>query len=165
MDIDASSIICETRLYKRAFTISVAEMVFIGRSADVSDGEKLIWLILATYCANDKHLVCSLSYQQLSNAVNKKWDVVHRALLRLKSMGFIENSSLPILHGEEITPEISNIIHIFKLTLPAKGLLALKQTPKCKPDGLVLHENGVYRRPPILINLLKTNRELLCAKK
>ena len=55
---------------------------------------RYLWIWLAIHSANKPHHQCSLSYEQLSQAVGLSIKQVHRALLRLRVTGFIRGDVL-----------------------------------------------------------------------
>jgi hypothetical protein len=81
----------------------------------LKDEEKLLWIWLATSCANNPFLTCSLSYEQIANAVGKPVRDIHRILFRLKIMGILMGN-IPIWYGAP-TPAMVNEIRDLKLVL------------------------------------------------
>ncbi len=81
----------------------------------LKEEEKLLWLWLATCSANNQSLTCSLSYEQISLAINKPVRVIHRCLQRLKVMGLLLGD-IPIWYGVP-TPQMVNEVRKLKLVL------------------------------------------------
>ncbi len=142
-------IMLDARQLTRPVALSLAEMLFVCSHAALTECEKIIWLLLAAH-AEPESFSCTFSYAQLSHCTQQPHDNVHRALQRLIAMGFLESKDLltqfsPLLLLRECQ---------FSVQLPLEGLLALKKTPRIKkPEAW--HEKGIYKRPPILINLLR----------
>ena len=142
-----SRIVSDARTLTRTAQVSLAEVLFVFSHTQLNEVEKILWILFATHA--DDSLSCTFSYAQISFCVNLNHETVHRALKRLMAMGFIESGGLV----ETFTPLLLLQQFTFTVTLPLEGLLALKKTPKVKqPEAL--HVKGIYKRPPILINLL-----------
>lgn len=142
-------IMLDARQLTRPVAVSLAEMLFVFSHALLTECEKIIWLILAAHAEHDS-LSCTFSYAQLSHCTHQPHDNVHRALQRLIALGFLETRDLLT----QFTPLLLLRDCLFTVKLPLEGLLALKKTPRIKqPEAW--HEKGIYKRPPILINLLK----------
>lgn len=141
-------ILNDARQLTRAVDVSLAEMLFVFSHAVLSEVEKLLWLTLAAHATRET-FSCTFSYAQLSYCISQPHENVHRALTRLIAMGFIETDGLL----ESFTPLSLLKFCTFTVQLPLDGLLALKKAPRCKkPEAF--HEKGIYKRPPIMINLL-----------
>lgn len=133
--------------------VSLSQLMRIYSHALLNDTEKLLWLLLAQYAVNDKDLSCEFNYQQLSTFLNKQCDVIHRALVRLRAMGYLL-CDLPFSNGE-ITPEMNVAMRLFT---PVEPIVRQIKPTRGVTDFVVL-EKGVYRRSPILINLLSKNKK------
>jgi len=57
--------------------------------------EKTLWLWLASHCVQDD-LVCCFNLQQISLALNRSTREIHRALFRLRLMGYLVCHEMPI---------------------------------------------------------------------
>lgn len=142
-------ILNDARQLTRLVDVSLAEMLFVFSNATLTEVEKILWLTLAAH-ADRETFSCTFSYAQLSYCISQPHENVHRAIIRLIAMGFIETDGL--LESYTALTLLRNCT--FTVKLPLEGLLALKKTPRCKkPEAL--HQKGIYRRPPIMINLLK----------
>ncbi|MFI4937483.1 MAG: helix-turn-helix domain-containing protein [Candidatus Berkiellales bacterium] len=132
--------------------VSSEQIQFVFSYPQLSDGEKVLWLWLAQHSINDPNLYCYFSYQQISLALNKKWDTIHRALVRLRFMGFVQ-SDLPVLHGE-VTIAASIVRRTYMPSLPGEEWE--KYDPPTEENCMqeLPREKGIYRRPPILDSLL-----------
>jgi hypothetical protein len=141
-------IVNDARQLTRSANVSLAEVMFVLSNTELTEVEKMLWLLLAMH-AESANLTCTFSYAQLSFGVNHPHQTVHGALLRLRALGFLQSDDLL----ETFTPlQLLRHCH-FVVQLPLAGLLALKKTPRCK-EPEALHDKGIYRRPPIMINLL-----------
>lgn len=87
----------------------------------LQEEEKFFWVWLCYQSTNNKSFPFpySYSYEQMSLAVNKSTKKIHRFLLRLMLMGFLENGSIPICYGQP-TIEMVHEKRILKLILPPK---------------------------------------------
>lgn len=82
--------------------------------------EKILWIWLATQCANNPSFSHSLSYEQIARAMNKPTRGIHRILFRLKIMGLLEGA-IPIWYGEP-TVEMVQEVRTIKLIMPPKAV-------------------------------------------
>ncbi|MGE3318192.1 MAG: hypothetical protein AB7I18_02760 [Candidatus Berkiella sp.] len=143
-----SRILNDARQLTRSARISLAEVLFVFSHTQLNEVEKILWILFATHA--DDSLSCTFSYAQISYCVNLDHEIVHRALKRLLALGFLEcEGGLP----DPFSPLCLLKFQRFHLALPLEGLLALKKAPQCKKPK-PWHEKGIYKRPPILINLL-----------
>lgn len=143
-------ILNDARSLTRSIHVSLAEMLFVFSHSQLNEVDKILWLTLASH-ADRGSFSCTFSYAQLSYCISQPHENVHRALKRLAAMGFIESGGLV----ETFTPLLLLQQFTLTVTLPLEGLLALKTAAKVKqPEAL--HVKGIYKRPPILINLLNS---------
>ena len=114
--------------------------------------EKYIWVWLVTQCANQVDNTASFTYEEISQAVNRPLKTVHRALHRLRIIGFL-NGNIPIWYGEP-KPEMVNETRILRpIPLSYEAYmqqLAIKKGLQQK--GVILE---TYDKKPILINLIR----------
>ena len=83
---------------------------------EISDPEKLLWLWLVSHCVFSETHSCVFTYQQLADVMRIKPEMIHRALIRLRMMGFLL-SELPLLHGI-VTPHSAAQKRLLTPTLP-----------------------------------------------
>ncbi len=142
-----SRIVLDARTLTRTANVSLAEVLFVFSHTQLNEVEKILWMLFATHA--DDSLSCTFSYAQISYCINQHHEIVHRALKRLIALGFLEAMSL----REDFSALRLLQCCRFIIALPLDGLLVLKKAEKCKKPA-PMHEKGIYRRPPILINLL-----------
>lgn len=143
-------ILRETRDLKKSISFSVAEIEFLGKTEKLTDSAKWLWLILALLSAESSQLVCSITFAELANKVNKNCVEIYALLRQLQVMGFIQLEGLPEVFQADHPPTQCNKDYAFSLSFPLEGLLFLKKTAKIEEK---------YQRPPILINLLTQKKE------
>ncbi len=129
----------------------------------LKEDEKFLWLWLATCSANNQSLSCSLSYEQISMAINKPVRVIHRCLLRLKVMGLLIGD-IPIWYGEPLPAMVGEVRKI-KLVLMEREfeIPALAKSPRL-PQGQATPFTkvgviGSLRSPLWMKDLLSDARE------
>jgi hypothetical protein len=120
IELNSARIIRETRQTKYYLGISSAELHFVGSYKDLSDCEKLIWIMIADHCALDPHFSCILTQGQIAVMVNKTTNTVGTAISRLRALGFLRTES--VSYGP---------LSYF-LTLPQAGLESLLAAPTRK---------------------------------
>lgn len=82
----------------------------------LNETEKYLWCWLCCQSAHQHSLTCSLSYEQISVAVNKPPYLIHRCLFRLRTMGFLQGN-IPIWYAQPLPEMIKEVRHI-KMLLP-----------------------------------------------
>lgn len=156
-EINPVPIICQARKTKRPITFSFYELDYVIHRPDMDLLDKLLWALLAIETNGDPELACLLSYQHIAYTLQADYQTVHRALHRLLNRGFIQASSLPKASETIFTQEDMMNMRLFMLSLPPEGLLVLKKAPASIPSSL--NPPGIYRKPPILLNLLKNKNQ------
>jgi hypothetical protein len=117
---------------------------------DLDPDEKFIWIWLVIQCANTTGNTTSLTYETLSHAVNKPPKTVHRSLLRLRIMGFL-NGNIPIWYGEPTTEMMNEMRTLRPIPLSCEDYLEqLTIKKELEKKGLIWR---TYDNKPILINL------------
>jgi len=108
--------------------------------------EKTLWLWLASHCVQND-LVCCFNLQQISSALNKSTRDVHRALFRLKIVGFLICPNIPILYGKLLTDMELQMLR-----------LKLRCTPYVMPKSSfneTLQFSAAHFKTKIKLNLIK----------
>lgn len=72
--------------------------------SSLNHAEKCVLRWLATECAMNVSHACNVSYEELSLALNLPCKTIHRALFRLRIMGFL-HACIPIWYWK-LTPEM-----------------------------------------------------------
>ncbi len=123
-DLTCAKIIRDTRQTKHYLPISSAELRYLAAYRALSDGEKIIWLLIADCCALDENYACTLTQGQIADMTDKAIVTVARAITNLRNHGFLKTTANS--HGA-LT---------YYLTLPQSAIDALLSAPdrKSKED-------------------------------
>lgn len=95
-------------------TLSLVQTIYPRN--EINEGEKMLWIWLTSHSTESEDASCLFSYQQLSDIMQWKVDSIHRALLRLRLLGFLK-CDLPLLHGV-VSPVDAIVVHKLYPTLP-----------------------------------------------
>lgn len=101
--------------------------------SELTWNEKVLWMWAATHCAKNAATACTFSYEQISLAMNQSCKQVHRALTRLKVVGFLLSDS-PIWYYE-LSKLMCTKIHTFTPVVPDKNRLEKLKSYRADPEG------------------------------
>ena len=119
-ELNSRRIIHQARLNTLDFCISMAELEVIAGRADLTEGEKLLWLHLAAKTSFDSTLTCSLDAKDVVYLSDLLPKGVFYAIGKLQKHRFLK------VHEE------ADLGTFYELLLPDAGLRTLIDAPKKK---------------------------------
>ncbi|MBS0288991.1 MAG: hypothetical protein JSS07_02990 [Proteobacteria bacterium] len=115
--LDASSLPVTCAVKQRSLIQCFACLKEIINHAHLTEDEKYLWLwLFANQSASNPPFSCSYSYEQISTAVHKSSQKIHRVLTRLRTMGGLI-ANIPVHYGK-LTKEMMQTEYNIMLTLP-----------------------------------------------
>jgi len=114
----AAQIIINKRKNGYYSAFNECEIPFVSKYQGLSDGEKLIWINLATRTTLDPNLSCRASQNQIADMVGKKANTIYKCIKNLVSLGFLKSKF-----------DKEKRVNIYYVLLPKEGLEILQKAP------------------------------------